>query len=363
MNKIKVIKKIDSLLGPVVVTVIEGLFPPRKRAVENIKSILVIRPGGIGDAVLLVPAIIRLKKAFPHGVIDVLAEKRNSGVFALCPAVSALYRYDDPGEFLKIVRRSYDVVIDTEQWHRLSAIVTRLTRAPMTIGFATNEREGLFTHPVPYSHDDYEVSSFMNLVAPLVSNVTEDQSMPFLTISPEMNAAVRPLVEPLSKYKIVALFPGGSIEERKWGSDRFHQVAIKLCGRGYTIVVVGGNDDVRAGMEIVSGLSNALNLCGKLTLAETAAVLNQSSLLIAGDSGIMHIAYGFGIKVVALFGPGRELKWAPRGKNCRVINERIDCSPCTTFGYTPRCKKNAVCMSTITVEQVMNETISLLKES
>ena len=355
------IKKIDSLLGPFIAPLVERLFPPKDRTGENISAVLIIRPGGIGDAVLLIPIIALLRKKYPYAVIEVLAEKRNSGVFAFCPDVSSVFHYDAPAEFLATVRRTYDIVIDSEQWHRLSAIAARLTRTPMTIGFATNERKKMFTHPVPYSHDEYEMHSFMNLLFPLIGNISRDIDIPFLTIPPDMTDKVKLLLKPVMCNKMVALFPGGSIQERQWGSGHFHRTAKLLSDEGYGIVVVGGNDDVRAGKEIVSGLSNALNLCGKLSLPETAAVLKESALLIAGDSGIMHVGYGLGIKIVALFGPGREKKWTPRGKNIRVINKHLPCSPCTTYGYTPKCEKKAACMSAITVDEVISNSLALLE--
>jgi ADP-heptose:LPS heptosyltransferase len=232
----------------------------------------------------------------------------------------------------------------------------------MTIGFATNNRKKLFSHPVSYSHDDYEMHSFMNLLAPIIGTNTRDLEMPFLMVPPVMTDKVKPLLGPVLRNKMVALFPGGSIKERQWGSGRFHQTAKVLSDQGYGIVVVGGNDDVRAGNEIVSGLSNALSLCGKLSLPETAAVLKESALLIAGDSGIMHVGYGLGIKIVALFGPGRELKWAPRSSHVAVINKNLSCSPCTKFGYTPKCPIDAECMKRITVDEVFAKARALMQK-
>jgi lipopolysaccharide heptosyltransferase II len=362
----RLLKFVDATVGKaaanIIVFVARGKDDACSKSSRRAESILFIRPGGIGDAVLLIPSIILLKKAFPQANLDILAEKRNSGVFAFCPDVSTVYHYERPTEFLKALRQTYDVVIDSEQWHRLSAVVARMTRAPMSIGFATNERKKLFTHPVSYSHDDYEMDSFMNLVEPLIHNVTRERSMPFLTISPEMTSTVRPLLEPLLKSKIVALFPGSSIEERRWGNDRFHQAAKLLSDRGYGIVVVGGKEDIKAGQEIADGIPTALNLCGKLSLPETAAVLKESALLIAGDSGIMHVGYGLGIKIVALFGPGRELKWAPRSSQVAVINKNLSCSPCTKFGYTPKCPINAACMKSIAVEEVVEKVRALMQE-
>ncbi len=82
----------------------KGYFPPRTEPAKDISAVLIIRPGGIGDAVLLIPTIALLKKKYPYAVIEVLTEKRNSGVFALSPDVSSVFHYDAPAEFLATVQ-------------------------------------------------------------------------------------------------------------------------------------------------------------------------------------------------------------------------------------------------------------------
>ena len=133
----------------------------------EVKRVLFVRPGGIGDAVLLVPTIRSLCKAFPGVVVEVLAERRNSEVFQLCSDVDRTWCYDLPRELFAVLRGRYDIVIDTEQWHRLSAVLSRLCRARVTVGFATNERFRLFSHAVSYSHYEYEIQSFFRLLEPL----------------------------------------------------------------------------------------------------------------------------------------------------------------------------------------------------
>lgn len=357
--KLTLLKHMDRLIG---VPVIRLLSAPKNNFGASLRTILLIRPGGIGDAVLLMPAIAALKKAFPDSSIDVLAEGRNSSIFSLSPVIRGILRYDSPKEFLSVFRESYDLVVDSEQWHRLSAIVTRIVNARMSIGFETNERKKLFIESQPYSQDDYEVFNFLRLLNPVMKgNIRFDPEVPFLHIPSSLIEKARSVLCTISKKEIVAIFPGSSIRQRKWGRRRFHQTASLLSKQGYGIVVVGGKDDIRSGEEIIDRNLNSLNLCGKLSLPETAAVLNESSLLITGDSGIMHIGSGLGIKIVALFGPGREKKWAPRGKNCRVINKHLPCSPCTTFGYTLKCKKNAECMKSITVDEVVQKALELLE--
>jgi len=103
-----------------------------------------------------------------------------------------------------------------------------------------------------------------------------------------------------------------------------------------------------------------LNLAGMTSLSESAAIIQKSSLLLSGDSGVLHIAVGLGVPTVSLFGPGRVKKWAPRGDRHIVINKELPCSPCTSFGTTPPCPNKTRCMSDITVDEVVNAVTMLL---
>jgi len=359
-DRIAFLKLLDRILGKVAASL---FLPSRnsKRVPSTLKQVLFIRPGGIGDAVLLLPAISELKKVYPGAVVDVLAEKRNGSVFSLSPDVARIWRYDNPTELFMVIRNVYDVVIDAEQWHRLSAIVAKMTQAPLSVGYATNERGNLFTHAIPYLQDDYEADSFLHLVEPLTGKLSIDIREPFLVIPGDLTKKVQKLLTMISAKKIVALFPGGSIRERRWGNNRFHLVARDLEKQGYAVIIIGDSSDREAGSEIAADLQNVIDFCGRLSLVETAAVLKESSLLITGDSGMMHIGFGVGIKTLSLFGPGIEKKWAPRGPAHVVMNKHLPCSPCTKFGYTPRCKINAECMKRISADEVLEKALEMLE--
>ncbi len=77
------------------------------------------------------------------------------------------------------------MVIDSEQWHRLSAVVAAFVTADLRIGFGTNERARVFNHSVSYSHDDHELISFRRLLEPLIGTETQPLfDKPFLHIRP-----------------------------------------------------------------------------------------------------------------------------------------------------------------------------------
>ena len=359
MLKVQTLKFIDRVVGSLIVYCCSPPGSPSESI--SINSILLIRPGGIGDAVLLIPLIDILKKAYPEATIDVLAEKRNARVFVLNAHIHWVASYDKPKELLKIASNRYDVVIDTEQWHRLSAVVARLIRAPVLIGYSTNDRKKLFTDSIDYSHDDYEMDSFFHLLSPLGIPKLEKIEPPYLVIPDSVSGKVESLLGESANGPYVVIFPGASIPERRWGGDRFRTVAERLNAQGFSVVVVGGNEEVSDGERIVAG-NNGLNLAGKTNLAETAAVINKGAVLVSGDSGILHIGVGLGKPTVSLFGPGITKKWAPTGADHIVINKNLPCSPCTKFGYTPNCRIDAKCMSDISVDEVVAAVEKLLAQ-
>jgi ADP-heptose:LPS heptosyltransferase len=346
--KVRLLKLIDRAVGGIVTAC---LPPARIRSLPPLRRLLIIRPGGIGDAALLIPAILAIKETYPNADITLLAEKRNHALFDLVPAVSRVFLYDRPLELFAAVCGSYDVVIDTEQWHRLSAIVTRLTRAPVMIGYATNDRLKLFTHAVPYSQCEYEADSFFRLLLPLGIQRREAEIAPYLVVPDAARRKAEELLLPLVGGRFVTLFPGASIPERRWNAEKFGSGAGALHAKGVPVVVVGGAQDAASGDMIIAG-TPGINLAGKTALPETAAVIARGAILVGGDSGILHIGVGLGTPTVSLFGPGIAVKWAPQGGRHIVINKQLSCSPCTIFGNTPKCPFNARCMAEISPQEV-----------
>jgi lipopolysaccharide heptosyltransferase II len=367
MNKTGFLKAVDGLAGSALVSVISIIRRigrldktgevPASPGVPG--KILVIRPGGVGDAVLLLPALKNIHKLCPGVRIDILCEKRNHGVFQLSGDIDRTYLYDGGWGLIECLRNTYDAVIDTEQWHRLSAVISYLTGAPVRAGFNTNERGELFTHKIPYSHDDYEGKSFFNLIAPVVG------AEPYVGI-PDVYLSGEAFIDTESvgifkTGRTIAIAPGASVRERRWGGENFGLAAKTLFDRGVglNIMIIGSQADKPDALTIKSHCPEALDLTGGTSLQDTAPLLKSASALICADSGIMHIASAVGTPTVSLFGSGIEKKWAPLGKRHRIINKRLPCSPCTKFGRTPPCDSVA-CLRQITVEEVVGEVLDLL---
>lgn len=380
MNKIKFLKFIDRVLGKSLVYLLPRIKKNRNDISQKIKKILIIRPGGIGDAVLLMPAINLLKLRFPDSEFDILCEKRNADIFRLskdinptpqllsCESkkrgygVNSIYLYDKGLGFIRCLRNRYDVVIDTEQWHRLSAVVSYLTGAPIRIGFDTNERGKLFTHRIPYSHDDYEVYSFFHQIEPLMHDLPEVKiDEPFIDI-PDGSSSKLLSGAMEENNRLIAVFPGASVMERRWGGDRFGKVAKALNDKGYKIVILGLSSDMEDADSIKRYAHDCIDLTGRTNLRDVSLILKMSRVLLTADSGLMHIASAVGTPTVSLFGAGIEKKWAPKGKQHIILNKHLACSPCTRFGYTPPCKIDVECLSSISVDEVTEAVENILNQ-
>jgi len=106
--KIKLLKILDQVVGRLLVLLLPA---PVKKRFDSVKTVLLIRPGGIGDAVLLIPAIQSLQKTYPHCQIDILAEKRNSQIFSLGQGIRRIYRYCIQGTAYLIFPRFFFLVV------------------------------------------------------------------------------------------------------------------------------------------------------------------------------------------------------------------------------------------------------------
>lgn len=328
---------------------------------DGIERILVIRPGGIGDAVLMFPMLAALRAHFRDASIDVLGERRNTGVYAINSLVRRTFRYDEgPLGFLAALHRlqqqHYQVVIDTEQYHYMSTVVGNWLQPDYFCGFDTVGRGRLHTHRVRYRETVYEVYSFLSLAAELIGRtIPFDPDTPFINVDPRWCDWADQALADHQRRPIAVIVPGASTPHKYWPPARYAAVADWLVARGFYVVVLGGRDALTFADVIAARHSprDVLNLAARTSLAQTAGIVRRAAVYLSSDTGALHIAYGVGTPTVHMFGSGAMEKWAPQGKRYVVINKGLPCSPCTRYGYTPPCPYGVACMDAIGVQDVI----------
>lgn len=339
-------------------------LPVPEKDLKNIKKILVIRPGGIGDATLFYPLLHHLKKKFPKSELHILVEKRNHGVLGANNIADRVYLYDRllAGDLVKVMLSHYDLVIDTEQYHNLSAVVAFLAGARYRCGFDTGPRGKLFTHRVSYSQKVYEVYSFLNLFSSITGEETTfDKEMPFYPVDASFISWAKEQLKRFDSRKMAILCSGATVPERKWGPNKYAELASWLISQEFNVVLIGARGERQDSLEIEEGVpqERILNLVGKTSIPQAAAVVSLADIYVSSDTGILHVAYGVGTPTVHLFGPGILEKWAPVGRRYIAITKNLPCSPCTEYGYTPPCPYNVKCVHMISVDEIKEAILKI----
>jgi ADP-heptose:LPS heptosyltransferase len=340
---LKAVKLLDFLGGGLLARVVWGVAPVQDFP-AGVKNILVIRPGGIGDAIFLLP-FLRFIKKDKDVRLDILCEKRNKAVFeSQSGSCDNIYWYDSAGSLIKVFKNRYDVVIDTEQWHYLSALTAYFLKPKISVGFATRPlRRKLFHQPKEYLQDAYEMENFEKLFASLLGPdwALRDINGCFI-VKEELRSWAGEQIPAGS----VCLALGGSIPIRRFTETQAVAIIEHLLSLDFAVVLLGGRDVLGFGRALKERTKDkkVYNFVGKMSLDQTAALIQKSRLFIGHDSGLMHLACAVGTPVAAIFGPGNRSKWAPKGQEHTVISNNQTCSPCTIFGYTiPICKNVFPC--------------------
>ncbi len=163
----------------------------------------------------------------------------------------------------------------------------------------------------------------------------------------------------LSQYGIaptdflIALAPGAAWAYRRWPADRFVELGRWLQDNyGATILIFAakGEQDIAGQIERELQGRLTINLAGKTSLLEMAAILKHCKLFIGNDSGPMHIAAASGVPSVGLFGPGEYERFRPWGKDHETVRLGLTCNPCSE-----NCRfDQARCIQGIAVSQVQS---------
>ena len=366
--QIKCIKVFDYVIGGILCE----LLPPIKKYNFNqpidsssIKKVLIIRPGGIGDAVLSFPFIREIKHIF-NAKIDLLVDARNQEVFNLTPGlIDNIFCYNRGcilNLILKLRKNDYDVIFDTEQWHNFSAITAYLSGAKIIVGFNTRKsRYKFYTHPVTYLQNDYEAYSFLRLLSALAPHKARmELNIPFL----EPPDAAFTYSDGLDRdKKRIVLCLSASITERRWPLQKLRELMGVLLFKNFCVVLIGGRKEISCVNSMIKDVhnKNLLNFVGRLNLKQTVAILKQGDIFIGFDSGILHLACALGLPTISFFGAGIKEKWALQYERHIVLHKNLSCSPCTIFGYTSHCPRGVECMRSISVDEVVSAVDKLCR--
>ena len=312
------------------------------------ERIALVKLSSLGDVVHALPVAATLRAARPNARLTWIVERREAALLSAHPALDEVIVVDTRGwrrarrpgavraalgEILALRRRltaaRFDVAIDLQGLIKSGAIALA-TRAPLRIGFPrTWGREPLgavFTnrHVMPPPAARHVVEQYLCLLAPLgVSGRRLEFTLPALPAAETRmedwlaGAGLKP------QRRLVVINPGAGRAEKRWPVARFAELAARLGhDAGAHVVVAWGPGEESAARAIVDGAGTAgprALLAPPTDLHALLALLRRASVMVAADTGPLHLAAALGTPCVGLYGPTSAERNGPYGAGHRTL--------------------------------------------
>jgi len=364
------------LQGRRIVPPLLATTPQEPEPVAAPRRVLAIKFYGLGNIAMILPTLqaMRRQVAGPECEIDFLTLPGNVPLLRQSGLVTRTLSVDVRSypaflrsivELLGVLRSGcYDVVLDFEQFMKLSGVFGFLTGAPTRIGFNTEgqARGWLYTHRIAYADTDHMADIFMRTAKP-VGRALVPAPRVRVPVDPEAARRATERVGAAPGQPVVAMHMGtgpnyNKIALKRWDAQRFGALADRLIERrGARIVFTGqGAEEAELVRDAMAGMrlaDRAISLCDALDVGELLGLLDQASFVVSNDTSVMHLAGLVGAPVVAFFGPTEPRIYGPRGPGDLVFYKGLFCSPCLS-NYNLKMSRcvDPVCMREITVEEV-----------
>ncbi|TFH00657.1 MAG: glycosyltransferase family 9 protein [Calditrichales bacterium] len=340
--------------------------------VDTPLKILIIRLSSIGDILLTSSLVRQVRTAYPESRIDFVVKDTFAELVKYNPHINKTWEVQTtPGQEnfagLKsaLAEIGYDIILDLHNNLR-SNYIRRGINVPniqhihkdkliqsLLVYFGINRYEKILQIPERYlkvaqnigvKDDGQGLELFLNDLIRTSARMKLAQS----GIAPE------------TPYICIA--PGAAFFTKRWPKENFKALIKKIQSRdNFNIIILGGKADQTLGKYFTKD-PNVFNLAGNLSLLESAFVLAGGKLLIANDTGLMHMAASVKSPVLAIFGSTvKEFGFFPYRANSIVIEKKdVKCRPCTHIGKDKCPKKHFDCMQGIRVDDVYTGVIQLL---
>ncbi|MCF7872924.1 MAG: glycosyltransferase [Candidatus Omnitrophica bacterium] len=341
---------------------LEGIY---EKTVKE-KRILITKLSSLGDIILVIPSLARIRREFPDAKIYLLTLKKYASFFYGCPyidktiTVSLDYkRIKRIFQISKKLRRlSFDYTIDLQN-NRASQLINFLSFGRKSFGFR-RKLGFLLNHTASYQKGEkIGPLDSQEKILKLLGMTFKEKRLFFWQTKPLDLSSFN-----LGKGKLIGINVSASKKwkTKNWPSENINNF-IKLFIKkypDYKIILLG--DKMSSSQAEIIERSNKsrqiVNLCGKTEITELIEVLKKLSLFITPDTASLHLAQSLGVEIIALFGPTNPKLHTVESSNLKIIDKGLPCQYC----YKDKCKTNQ-CMKAISAKEVLLLVSSILEKT
>ncbi len=345
--------------------------------------VLVIKLRHLGDVLLTSPVFTVLKNRAPQLEIDALVYRDTEPMLSGHPAIANVFTIDRGWKqeelparisnewrlFRALRARRYDLIIHLTENSR-GAVLSLLLKPPYSVARDYPARRGRlwrnsFTHLYPTPARRHTVEMHLDALRRLGIQPRADERRLTLVPGAEAERSVRELLarHGLAPQGFIQMHPTSRWMFKSWETEKNAALvtALQEAGEAVVLTAAPSEPELQFAARITARLKKpVVDLSGKLSLKQLAALTAQAKCFVGVDSMPMHIAAAMQTPTVVLFGPSGEFEWGPWQVKTRVLTSGHACRPCGQDG----CGNGKVseCLTTIPVDDVLNAINELIKK-
>jgi ADP-heptose:LPS heptosyltransferase len=294
--------------------------PPHR---TQIKRILVLRWGGVGDFLLTLPAIYSVRRHFRHAHLAIMGSADTIDLAAsteyadeLLPfegAISSDWPEAREAARLRMMQqvREFDLVINYHPFARVDELLVE-----SGVNYVN------FADEVFLRERKHASEHFCDFVRSITAAPVFSRPKVYLSAG-ERQFALNFLNDHgfvLRNNCVVAVHVGSGDPRKRWFPDRYREVIGSLVAGGAKVLLLAGPADDDIVRRVYEGAEQAkVFIVREFPIRKVAAILERATLFLGNDSGLMHLAAAVGTPVVALFGPSDPVTWGPLGPRNVIV--------------------------------------------
>ena len=348
--------------------------------VNGVRRIAVLRANAIGDFIFTLPALEALRNAYPDAEIVLLARPWHATFLKGRPApvdrVTVIPPYGGVGEpedlrnddaavdrfFAEMAEERFDLAIQLHGGGRYSNPFVRRLGARMTVGLKSPDAEPL-DRWMPYVYFQQEIFRYLEVAAMVGASP--------IMLEPEVVVTDADLIEarevvPDGVEPLVVIHPGATDPRRRWPPSKFAGVGDAAARAGARVVVIGSGEEERSLVDAVVGAmhADAQNLWGRLSLGGLTGLLSRSRVVIANDSGPLHLGAAVGASTVGIYWCFNLINAGElsRTRHRPLLAWRLDCPVCGTNCLADDCDHRDSFVADVEMDDVTEQALDLLQE-
>ena len=335
-----------------------GLVLRRDHSLARRRGCVVIKLVGAGSLFLAMPSMQAIRREFPPGAFFLIGTRgvtslaESYGWFDACWVIddSSLVRLiSSTTRVVWNVVRHTDHLIDLEVHSRLTTVFGLLTMVRNRIGFVDEIvfwRRGFYTHTTWFNTHG-PAYAFYDLLAKWFGIAEIPVSRFHAGFRDHVHRTALPCDLGLpARYMAIGHGCSDFAKERQLLPNEWARVLQPLLLVGYEFVFLGSAADSALADEAIAALGAGRNICGKLTLAESARVIAGAAGFYGIDSMLLHIARALGVSATSFWGPtDPATRLRPIETAEWVAFARMACAPCIHVNEAPPCRGSRACMA------------------